>query len=88
MKGKRFTEEQMIAVLKEWDAGADFKDLCRRHGIASGTLYAWKKKLGGMQLSDAKRLRGLEDENRKLKRIVADLTLDNTALKDIVSGKL
>lgn len=88
MKGKRFTEEQMIGVLKEWDAGADFKDLCRRHSIASGTLYAWKKKLGGMQLSDAKRLRGLEDENRKLKRIVADLTLDNTALKDIVSGKI
>ena len=88
MKGKRFSEEQMIAVLKEWDAGAEFKDLCRRHGVSCGTLYAWKKKYGGMQVSDAKRLRGFEDENRKLKRIVADLTLDNTALKDIVSGKI
>lgn len=88
MKGQRFTEEQIIGVLKEWDAGVQLKDLIRKHGITDSTLYNWKRKFGGMEVSDAKRLRALEDENRKLKRIVADLTLDNTALKDIVSGKI
>lgn len=88
MKGKKYSEEQIISVLKEWDAGAQLKDVCRKYGVTDSTLYNWKRKYGGMEVSDAKKLKALEDENRKLKRIVADLTLDNTALKDIVSGKI
>lgn len=87
MKKSRFSEEQIIGVLKEHDAGAKAADLCRRHGMSPATLYKWKSKFGGMEVSDAKRLRALETENSKLKRLVADLTLDNVALKDVLSKK-
>ena len=80
---KRHTEEQIIGVLKESEAGARTEELCRRHGISITTFYKWKAKFGGMEVSDARKLRGLEDENRRLKQIVADLTLDNQALKAI-----
>ncbi len=82
---KRHTEEQIIGILKESEAGFKTDELCRKHGISSATLYKWKSKFGGMEVSDAKRLRTLEDENRRLKHIVADLTLDNQALKAINS---
>ena len=84
MKRKRFTEEQIIAVLKENEAGAKVDDLCRRHGISSATFYTWRKKYGGMDASEAKRLRALEVENAKLKRIVADQMLDMTAMKELL----
>jgi putative transposase len=84
---KRFTEEQIIKVLKEHEAGAGTGDLCRRHGISHGTFYKWKAKFSGMDVSDAKKLRALESENARLKRIVADLTLDITILKDVNSKK-
>ena len=85
MKKKRFTEEQIIAVLREHEAGAKAGDLARKHGISEATLYNWKAKFGGMDVSDAKRLRSLEDENGKLKRLLADAMLDNAALKDLLS---
>jgi putative transposase len=87
MKKKRFTEEQIIAVLREHEAGAKAGDLARKHGISEATLYNWKAKFGGMDVSDAKRLRSLEDENGKLKRLLADAMLDNAALKDLLSKK-
>ena len=87
MKGKRFTEEQIIGVLKESEAGAETKEVCRRHGITVTTFYRWKAKFGGMEVSDARRLRQLEDENRRLKHIVAELTLDNQALKGVLGKK-
>ena len=87
MKGKRFTEEQIIGVLKELEAGAPPKEVCRRVGISEQSIYRWKAKYGGMETSDVKRLRTLEDENRRLKHLVADLTLDNQALKAVVSKK-
>ena len=87
MKGKRFTEEQIIAVLKEAEAGATVKDVCRRHGVSEQSFHRWRAKYGGMEISDAHRLRGLEDENRRLKNVVADLTLDNLALKAVLSRK-
>jgi putative transposase len=87
MKGKRFTEEQIIGVLKEHDAGAPTKELCRRHGISEQSLYRWKAKFGGMDLSDAKKLRALEDENRRLKHIVAEQVLDIAALKGVLGKK-
>ena len=87
MKRKRFTEEQIIAVLKEHEAGMKTADLARRHGISEATLYNWKAKFGGMDVSEAKRLRALEDENGKLKRLLADAMLDNAALKDLLSKK-
>jgi putative transposase len=87
MKRSRFTEEQIIAILKEGEAGAKTADLCRRHGISDATYYNWKAKYGGMEVSDARRLKALEDENRRLKRIVAEQALDNQFLKDIASGK-
>jgi putative transposase len=85
MRSSRFTEEQIIAALKEHAAGASTKELCRRLGIANETLYNWKRKYGGMEVSEARRLKGLEEENRQLKRIVADQALDNRILKDLLS---
>ncbi len=82
---KRHTEEQIIGVLKESEAGMKTSELCRKHGISETTFYKWKDKFGGMTVSDARRLRSLEDENRKLKHIVAELTLDVRALKEINS---
>ena len=87
MKKKRFTEEQIIGILREQEAGAKTGDLARRHGVSEATLYNWKAKFGGMDVSDAKRLKALEDENGKLKRLLADAILDNTALKDLLSKK-
>lgn len=87
MKRKRFTEEQIIAILKQAEAGIPTAELCRQHGINKNTLYNWRKKFGGMEVNDAKKMRTLEDENRRLKRIVADLTLDVTMLKDVLSKK-
>ena len=85
MKRKRFSEEQIIAVLKENEAGAKVDDLCRRHGISSATFYSWRRKYGGMDASEAKRLRELESENAKLKRIVADQMLDMSAMKELLA---
>jgi putative transposase len=85
MKGKRFTEEQIIKILQEADAGIKVEDLCRKHGMCSNTFYNWKAKYGGMSISDAKRLNALEEENRRLKRLVADQALDMQVLKEINS---
>ena len=84
---KRFTEEQIIGILREQEAGAKTADLARKHGASEATLYNWKAKFGGMDVSDARRLKALEDENGKLKRLLADAMLDNTALKDLLSKK-
>ena len=83
MPRKRYTEEQIIAVLKEAEAGMKTMDICRKHGISDATFYIWKNKYGGMQVSEVRKLKALEDENRRLKTIVADLTLDNQALRAI-----
>ena len=85
MKRSRFTEEQVIAALKEHETGASTKELCRRLGIATETLYNWKRKYGGMEVNEARRLRALEDENRQLKRIVAEQALDNRVLNVLLS---
>jgi len=87
MKKSRYSEEQIIKILKEAEAGRPVKEIVREYGIAEGTYYRWKAKFGGMDVSEAKRLRQLEDENRKLKQLVADLSLDNRALKDLLSRK-
>lgn len=87
MKRKRFTEEQIIGVLREHEAGAKTVDLARKHGISEATLYNWKAKYGGMDISDAKRLRSLEDENRKLKKLLAESMLDQAALKELLTKK-
>ena len=85
MPRKRYTEEQIIAVLKEADSGVKPTELCRKYGISDGTFYTWKNRYGGMQTSEVRRMKNLEDENRRLKHIVADLTLDNQALRAINS---
>lgn len=82
---KRYTEEQIIGVLREHASGAAVGDLCRRQGISGTTLYKWKAKYGGMEVSDAKKLKALESENGKLKRLVADLSLDKVVLQDLLS---
>lgn len=88
MKKQRFTEEQILRILKEHETGKKVQDICREHGISDATLYNWKNKYSGMQLSELKKLRELESENAKLKRIVADLNLENFALKDVIEKKL
>jgi len=87
MKAKRFSEEQIIGVLKESETGVALADIVRGHGISEGTFYRWKSKYGGMEAGDARRLRQLEEENRRLKRLVADQALDIQVLKDVVSKK-
>jgi putative transposase len=84
MRGSRYTEEQIVALLKEQEAGVKTEELCRRHGVSQQTFYRWKAKYGGLDVGDAQRLKTLEDENRRLKRLVADLALDNAALKDVL----
>jgi putative transposase len=87
MKRKRFSEEQIIGVLKEHDAGVKTADLCRKHGISDATFYNWKSKYGGLDVSEARRLRALEGENAKLKKLLAEAHLDNAGLKDLLTKK-
>ena len=87
MKSKRFSEEQIIAVLKESEAGAKTKELCRRHGVSEATFYNWKAKYAGMTVSDVRRLRELDAENSKLKKLLAEAELDKAAMKDLLSRK-
>jgi len=87
MRASRFTDEQIIGILQEQDAGAKTADVCRRHGISSATFYKWKAKYGGLDVSDAKRLRTLEAENARLKKLLADAMLDNAMLKEIATKK-
>src|SRR5437899_6959069 len=87
VRKSRFKEEQIIAILKESEAGVETGELCRRHGITRASFYRWKSKYGGMEVSEARRLKQLEDENRQLKHVVAELTLDNRALKAVVAKK-
>ncbi|SFS82210.1 putative transposase [Brevundimonas viscosa] len=87
MKRSRFTEEQIIGILREQEAGVATSEVCRRHGVSSATFYKWKARFGGMDVSEARRLKALEDENAKLKRMLADAMLDNVALKDLLGKK-
>ena len=87
MQRKRHTEEQVIAILKEHEAGMKTADLCRKHGISEATFYNWKAKYGGLEVSEANRLRGLETKNTKLKKLLAEAMLDNAALKDLLAKK-
>lgn len=87
MKRSRFSEEQIIGILKEQEAGQKTADVCRHHGISQATFYKWKAKYGGMEVSEAKRLKALEDENARLKKLLAEAMLDNAILKDISSKK-
>ena len=84
MKGSRFSEEQIIGILREQEAGSKTQEVCRRHGISDATFYKWKAKYGGLEVSEARRLKGLEDENRRLKKLLAEAMLDNAALKDLL----
>ena len=87
MKRSRFNEEQIIAILKEHEAGLETADLCRKHGISSATFYKWKAKYGGLEVSDARRLKALEEENGRLKKLLAEAMLDNAILKDVAAKK-
>jgi putative transposase len=87
MRRSRFTEEQIIAILREQEVGVPTADVCRKHGGSLATFYKWKSKFGGLEVSEAKRLKALEDENAKLKRMLADAMLDNVALKDLLGKK-
>lgn len=87
MKKSRFTETQIVSILKEVDAGMKVEEICRKHGISNATYYNWKSKYGGMDASDVKKLKGLQDENAKLKQMFADLSLENAALKDLFAKK-
>lgn len=88
MKKSRFTESQIVGILNEVEAGMKVSDVCRKHGISNQTFYVWKSKYGGMSVSDIKRLKELEDENAKLKKLFADMALENHALKDLLEKKL
>lgn len=88
MKKSKFTEHQIIQIIKAVEAGRTVKDVCREHGISEATYYNWKSKYGGMEASDMRRLKDLEDENRRLKQMYADLSLENRALKDVIEKKL
>ena len=87
MKRTRFTEEQIIAILEEQEAGVPVADLCRKHGVSNASIYKWNAKYGGMDVSEARRLKALEDENARLKKLLADSMLDNAALKDLLGKK-
>lgn len=87
MRGSRFKEEQIIGILREQEAGVSTAEVCRKHGISSATFYKWKAKYGGLEVSDARRLKALDDENRRLKKLLAEAMLDNAMLKDIASKK-
>ena len=87
MKRSRFTEEQIIAMLREQDIGAKTADVCRKHGVSGATFYKWKAKYGGMEVSDARRLKALEDENARLKKLLAEAMLDNAMLRDVAARK-
>jgi putative transposase len=87
MKRSRFSEEQIIAILREHEAGVKTDEVCRKHGISSATFYKWKAKYGGMDVSDARRLKALEEENSKLKKLLAETMLDNAILKDVAAKK-
>ena len=87
MKRERHTEERIIAILKEHEAGAKTADVCRKHGVSEATFYNWKAKYGGLEVSEAKRLKAMESENARLKKLLADAMLDNAALKDLLAKK-
>jgi putative transposase len=87
MKRSRFTEEQIVAILREQEAGTSTADVCRRHGVSSATFYKWKARYGGLDVSDARRLKALEDENRKLKKLLAEAMLDTVGLKELLAKK-
>ena len=87
MKRKRFGEEQIVGILKEHEAGVSVSELCRKHGVSDASIYKWKAKYGGLEVSEAKRLKALEDENAKLKKLLADAMLDNLMLRDLNSKK-